>query len=419
MDRIGFMFYLFFSGYLILILFRPAYFMAILGTLTVLIFYVATKNMFDRKIAILSSILFATSPLLILNSRLPYHTSSIPLFVISLFYFTYKWIRGDVWIFPAITFMLGVLYNHEITTFVYSMVIGILLFYGFIKKEIWFKNLRNIKIIIASIIGFLIPMAPFIIYDIKTGEFNQTLRFLVWVGYRIVKFPLSILDPSFKSSGSSPSTINQFFIYYKDLIFSESAFIAVLIFVISVLFTIFYFHKHIKPGSKKLIKIKEKIPVSYMLLFLFLFTTLLGLSTHRVPIEADTLLIAPFVILLTVLSILWLFRNKFLPGLLVILLIAVINIYALLSTNFFTLVNGEKALTYQDKLKASEKVIELTNGKDYNLEVKGVLDNFKSFSTPYEYLLWWKGDPPSKSKQNLKVIIWEKDNNIDVYKENE
>ena len=395
-----------------------AYFIAILGTLTILIFYLVAKEMFGKNIAILSSILFATSPLIVANARFPYHTSPIPFFVISLFYFTYKWLKGgSVWIFPVITFLLGVLYNHEITTFVYTIVIGILLIYGFIKKETWFIKLINPKIIIASIVSFIIPMLPFIIYDISNGKYNQTLRFLVWVGYRIAKFPLSLIDPRFKSPASGPSTFSEFFSYYNNLIFSASNLIAFGILIITFIFVFNYFSKHFEFNKKRLLKIKNLIPMPIALLFLFLVIGLSGLLTHRVPIEADTLLISPFLILLTAISIMWIFKNKFAPALFLILAISVFNIYFLFFSQYFTYTNGVKRSTYKDKLEASEKIVNLANGKPYNLIGKGVLSDYPSFTMPYEYLTWWKGNAPKKTNTQLKIIVWEKENEIIILKD--
>ena len=62
----------------------PAYFIAILGVITIFLFYVTLNSMFDRRTAILGSILYATSPLIVMNARMPYHTSPIPFFVIIL-----------------------------------------------------------------------------------------------------------------------------------------------------------------------------------------------------------------------------------------------------------------------------------------------------------------------------------------------
>lgn len=379
----------------------PAYFIAILGVATILLFYIALKSMFDEKTAILGSILYATSPLIVMNARIAYHTSPIPFFVIFLFFLTFKFIKGSAWVFPIITLLLGVLYNHEITTFVYFITIGIILGFGFIKKKKWFKKLHNKKLILASIISFLIPMTPFILYDISHG-WRQTVGFLVWVLYRVVKFPLSLIDQSFVSPGSNPSTLPEFFSYYKQLIFAQNDSISFIILLTTGFFVT--------------IKIRRKITLEYILLFLFLTISLVGLSIHRAPIEADTLLIAPFIVILTAISLLWATRNNFALTFIFVLIISGLNLFFLLSTNFLT--NGpEGRITFKKRLEAVERVISVSDRKPYNIIGRGELNNFRSFTMPYEYLLWWKGHAPESKKVPFKIVIWEKGNEVIVNKE--
>lgn len=394
----------------------PGYFIALLGTFTILVFYFVVRNIFGKDVALLSSILYTFSPMLIINSRFPYHTSPIPFFVILLFFCTYKLTKGKAWIFPVITFLLGVLYNHEITTFVYFISVGIVLLFGFIKKEIWFKKILKVKIFFASLITFIIPMLPFIIYDTTHG-YNQTLRFLVWVVYRIVKFPLSLIDPRFKSPTSGPSTLSQFFSYYERLIFNLNDFIALFILVLTFVFVLVTLYKGISFSYRNIKKVRLRITPGYALLFLFLGVSLMGFTTHRVPIEADTLLISPFIIILTASVFYAIFRNKLYPAMLIIIIISILNIYSLLSTDFFTVTNGGKITTYKDKLLASKEIVKIADGRKYNLIGRGTLDNYKSFTMPYEYLTWWKGNGPVKENTNLKIVVWEKGNTIVVYED--
>jgi len=135
---------------------------------------------------------------------------------------------------------------------------------------------------------------------------------------------------------------------------------------------------------------------------------------HRVPIEADTLLISPFVIILTVISIYWMTNKKFYIAFLIVTIIVLGNIYYLLSTEYKTSQVNGKIGTISKKIEASDNVIKVAGDKPYNIVGKGELSDFKSFTMPYEYLLWWKGSPPSAEEVDLKIIIWEKENEIIV-----
>jgi hypothetical protein len=140
----------------------------------------------------------------------------------------------------------------------------------------------------------------------------------------------------------------------------------------------------------------------------------MGLATHRVPIEADVLLISPFIIILTTLALNWILRSRFYLVLSIISLIALGNIYFLISTGYKTNLGNSKIGTFQSKNIASEEVLMISNGRPYNLIGKGPLSDFPSFTMPYEYILWWKGSAPQEEDTPLKIQVWEKDGEIIV-----
>ena len=153
-----------------------------------------------------------------------------------------------------------------------------------------------------------------------------------------------------------------------------------------------------------------------ILLFLFLFIPLLGIFIHREPIEADTLIVSPFIILAVSVLFDKLMGFRFLKIFSIILLtfISFANSYFLF-TNYLT-TNGSRQFTFSKHLQAIDSVIHIAKRRDYNLLGKGVLSNFPVFTMPYEYLLWWKGYPPKKENTDLKIVVWEKDGEIIVYK---
>lgn len=397
----------------------PAYYMAVIGVLTVIFFFFSIKYIYGIYIALLSSILFATSPLIVLNSRIPYHTSPIPFFVISLFFFVFLWTKGKIWAFLVVTFLLGVLYNHEITTFVYFICVVLIFLYGVLTKKDWSKKLLHVKIAITSAITFLIPMTPFILHDTQNG-YGQTIKFLVWVGYRIVKAPLALIDPSFASSGSNPSTFKEFFFYYTQLIIAFSPFIAISILVLSVLFILLKAKKYIafiKSNDSLKIGIQTVgIKSEYVLLVLFLSIGFSGLLMHRVPIEADTLLIAPFILIITALSIFWVSQYRFKLAFCFVILIAAANIYYLIYTNYLTKNTKHNRITHTARMQAVDEVMHIANRNSYTIVGRGELSDFPVFLMPYEYLLWWKKIPIDKVSPEIRIEIWEQGSSISVTK---
>lgn len=387
----------------------PGYFIGALGVFTVFIFYKTVLIIFDKKTAQLATLLYATSPLLVMNARIPYHTSPIPFFVILLLFSTYKWVKGNVWFFPVIIFLLAILYNHEITTFVFAIAIGLIVLFGFLKKEKWFYKTLRKEILFASFIGFFIPMIPFFVYDISHG-YKQTVGFVVWMIYRVVKLPVSLVNSDFVSNGSNPSTLAQFFSYYQQLLFQPSSIIAGIIFSITVLYLSFSLRQNFIQKNK----IVFKISASYAVLFLFLAVGLGGLFIHRIPIEADTLLIAPFILILTSQAIFWLVKN-YKVSLVIVCILSIGNMYILFWTSYFTNMGDKSRISQKERMYAVMQIIKLADHKKFKIQGRGELSDLPVFTMPYEYLLWWKGHPPSQTS-SLTIEIYEKDGDIFIKK---
>ena len=386
----------------------PAYFIAGLGVVTVWLLYKVSSEMFTKRVGLIASFLYATSPLIVLNARIPYHTSPIPFFAILLFYSVYKWMKGNVYFFPPITFLIAVLYNHELTTFVFSIPLFLLITYGFWKKKKWAIGLLNKKMIFSSVVLFMIPMVPFVLYDIGHG-YKQTIGFLVWVLYRLVSFPLSIFGFD-KGTFYPVHSFLELSSYLQQLIFASNLIISLLIFGLSVGLFFYLFIRELRNRS---------LDLGIVLLFLYLFIPLFALFLHRVPIEADILLISPFIIIAMAVFVDRLMNFSLLKKFLILILlfISFVNVRFILSTNYLTINTAKDRLTISKQLRAADSIIQIAKGKNYNLEGKGELSFFPVFTMPYEYFLWWKGYPPTKEKVGLKIVVWERDGEIKVYKE--
>jgi len=271
--------------------------------------------------------------------------------------------------------------------------------YGFWKKRKWAIKLLNKKIIFYSVFVFLIPMIPFILYDIGHG-YKQTIGFLVWVGYRLVKFPLNISVISLVEPSS----------YLQQLIFAQSLAISMLILSGSMVFFLYIFTLNLR---------NRNINLGTMLLFLYLFIPLFGLFLHRVPIEADILLVSPFIIMAIAVFVDRLMNFSLFKKILILILlfISFVNARFILSTNYLTINTAKDRLTISKQLVAADSIIKIAKGRNYNLIGQGELSFFPVFTMPYEYLLWWKGYPSTKENVALKIVVWEKEGEIIVYEE--
>lgn len=389
------------APYLFLTNFHPlsgGYLAASIGVVTAMLVYFFTKRMFNNQTALFSAAFFATSPLVVLNSRMPYHTAPIPLFVLLYIYSLFRWMQGSVYHFPLALFFLVVLYNFELASVMVASSLFFVVGYGFFKKTHWFESILNKKILSVSVISVLIPLLPMLLYDVG-HNFPQTIRFGMWLGYRVlvlVGYPP--LHPEIPS-GTYQDMLS-FFLHASQLFYyAPQAGLAAGIGVasIAVLLGIGYFKK---TAASILLTISTILPI-------------LVIFAGKTPSEAYLPIL--FVQLAITIGLLFYFLTTFLKNtwivyLLFFLLISA-NMYTIVTQRFFTTPAG----TFIAKKSATEQLLQLTDGKPYAIQGKGVGSQFSSFTMPYEYLSWWMGYP---AKENTKQVITIKEDiyGIHVYK---
>lgn len=378
------------------------YFTAILGALTVFLVYRIGSVMFSPRIGVISSFLYATSPLIILHSRMSYHTSPIPFFTILFIYSVYKWIKGNVLYFPVSIFLLAVLYNLELATFSFSVTFIMVFIFGLFKKTKWARRVINVRTFLFSAVAFIIPMLPMIVYDLSHG-FPQTLKFIVWIIYRIaVFFGYPSLHPN--SPGETWATFFSFnSLLVQRLFYFANMPISFLILISSLLLFVAIVIKQIR---------SKRYNLSHLLIFLFFFVPFIGFLSQKTNSEAYLLIFFP-----TIMIILGIFFDYFLkhrlllfPVCFAILLIGVSNSFFLIQRNYFI------DLTFNDRIEVAKKIIKEANGRPYNILGNGEGSQFESFIMPHEYLAWWLGHGPSKKDEKLKFYVSEYIDRIEIEK---
>lgn len=379
-----------------------AYLTMILGILSTLGVYIAGSRFFAKRVGIIASLLYATSPLVVFNMRMPYHTSPIPLFVIALIFSLYKIAQNKLSYLPLTLFLLAILYNFEIATVVLWGVVIIVLGYKLLKNEISFKEMINKKLLILSGIGLAIPLLPIILYDVRNG-FPQTIKFIAWIFYRAISFFGFNSQHEF-SANKIILMLNFLFDNFKKLIFVYSDFISLVIFIAVAFWAIHsFFQKKVKGNMYNLIH------------FLF-FVPLLLIILNQTPSDAYLPILFPTSILIISLFFDHLMRIKkmFLSTLSIILIIVFSNIYYMLDNNF-AFDHSSKKFILEKKLQMSKEILNRAKDNEYNLIGKGLGSEHKSFTMSYEYLTFWLGHPPAKPSKNLKFIIQENENGISLF----
>lgn len=369
---------------------------AILGVGATFLIYKLGSELFSKEIGLISSLLYSVSPLIVFFDRMPFDPSPIPLFTILYFYAIYKWIKGRNIYFPFIITLLAILYNLELATFSLFFPFLFVLLYGLYKKKTWIINTINKKIILYSMIGFMIIMAPVLLYDVKNG-FKQTIIFLGWV---FIYKPLSVLFNYSRDAVSSGGTnVVEFLLRnLQRLVFEANLIIALSLFSLSFAFT-----------TQDLFKKRNfNLENPKLLLLIFLIFSVGGILINRSPSDAYLPIVFPFVIFSVSIFFDYLLnfgRTRY---------FVLLGIFILFSINFYSAYNNTLKPDLIYRIKAIDKIIAMTKGREYNLVGEGVNSEFESFTMNYEYLLWWKGYPPSKNTENIKIYILEDSRGIHV-----
>ncbi len=366
----------------------PGYFSAFLDAICVVLVYYISLKLYSQKVAIFSSILYAFSPYIILSSRMPYHTSLIPLFTLLFFYFLVKVSLKKIESVPLVILFLSILYNFELATQVLWLVFASVVFINF--KYI--KSHMNKKLFVSSIACFVFPLIPVIIYDFSHG-FNQTLKFAAWVFIS----PLRSLIFGGSSSNFMIDFLTFFSLFLKKTIFPLSLPISLFLFL-SSMFSLLYIYKKRK-------NIKD------LTLFITIFIPLIAFTINKTPSDAYLPIFFPIVIISLALF-LDSIKKKHL-GIFIALIISSVNIYSLLSSNYFS---GTNQNFYKDRLRISKKIIKSANNSTFLLKGKGEGSEFSSFTNNYDYLTWYLGGNLSK-KADLEFVIEEKDGKIYLYRQ--
>ena len=377
--------------------FSGGYLTAFFGALTTFLIYRLGGSIFSRKVGFIAAILYATSPLIVFSDRMPFDPSPIPFFTVLLFFCIHKWTNNKISYFPFIILLIFLLYNLELATFSLFFPFILLIFYGYFKNKDYVNKLFNAKIIFYSVSLFIFSMFPIIVYDFSNG-FKQTVVFFGWTIYK----PFSFI---FKHSGQSPAfNIGVMYEFIttnlQKLIFQFNLEVSLIIFFLGFIYLIYVSIK------------KEKNMLGnprFLLLFfsLFLFG---GILINQTPSDAYLPIIFPFIIFQTALFF------DFLMSLKIIKYFAVILLFFIVSFNGYFTYKDTFNPYFENRIKAVDKIINLANNNGYSLIGKGPGSQFESYTMNYEYLLWWKGYPPSKTSGNLKIYISEDDNGIHLEK---
>jgi len=256
---LGPFYYYFIAPWLLLFKFQPiglAFGVAVYSSFYLLVNYFIVKELFNKKIALISTIFLSFSSVLIDFSRFSWNPNLLPLFVLLTIYFAIKSLQTNKWHY---FFLLGAFLSfsiqlHYLVLFLIP-AIGIIFLSSLYKKSVK-QLISQFHNFLISVLSFIIFSSPLIIFDLRHNFLNSKLFLAL-----------------FKSSGTSfTSKINSFFdsFYYLNFysfnINLNKFFIYVLlVFLFIILFTLIKKSSNLK---------------TFLLIF---FITIVGMSLYNGP----------------------------------------------------------------------------------------------------------------------------------------
>lgn len=347
-----------------------------LGVIAVLTTHKVVKRYFDIKTSLIATSIVATSSLIVYVDRLPYIISPVYLLTIMTFYLISEYLDKGGKYLLYLGIVLGIAYQFELANFVlYPISIIIILIY---KKHKTLKDIKN------YFLGTVIGVLPFLIHDVKSGVYIQTLGFMGWVISKTIENlnNLIFLDQTSLNTKNLSD-------YAGKLLFPNSSFLSLFLIISSVLFVVIIAFK------------KNNKYLQYSCIwFLIAFTALIikgDLSLAYLPA-----LLFPLLIIVSYFSRQFLLKNYLLILIFVILLF--MSNYNYLINNKFSIFKT-RPITVKERSAAVNAIINDSKSNNIRINYVGPLDYYSHMEAPYEYLLKIKGVNISYLNKKEYIII--------------
>lgn len=368
----------------------PGILFGFIGSITSCLVYLLGKKFYSETVGVLASVFYATSPMIVVNARMPYHTSLIPFFAVIFFLILFNALKNKRFI-PLAFLAFGLLLQVELSNVVVIVVFLMLLF-----------RLRpnlSAKMIVASVLALLLGVLPFIIYEFINGP--AYIKFPLWIANRLRLF-FGLTYHHNSTAASLPTAALTIYQQISGTIFPHIHILGLAILMVSFLFLLFG---------------RSNIGKNYPLLGLALWISipLLAFVLHASPGTAYFGLLYPAIAILIALFFEMLLRvNKKLVLLLCV--IVGLNVSALFNNDFFVSSRSgahpmppmkyEFGVTWRFSDDAARSIVQDANGKDFQLFGKGGLALYKTSIDPYIFLAWYHGGKIVKGA-SLKYSVYQ------------
>lgn len=219
----------------------------IIGSATVTLVYMLGKEMYGRRIGLLSSLLLCLLPWHVIQSRVGVSLILTPFFGCLIFLSLFKSInkKSNLWFFLSWFFLgVGTFYTYQNSLLFIPIFLATLLF---LRKELhWLK----LEIFIFSIITFLIIVYPLLYLQI-TGQIPEYLGKVYRMYYNDANFKDSLSELLFKSFINFRDNIFESFkgLFFREYFFQYGRalhypllinFLSLLVILLSIVLSLYY-----------------------------------------------------------------------------------------------------------------------------------------------------------------------------------
>lgn len=295
----------------------PALFFSLLDMGTLYFIYLLGQKMKNNSVGLTAALLYATSPLVLLNVRMPYHTAPISFFVTGLFLFTLTVIEKKKYYF-WLFLLCGLVIQLELS----NGIIGImfLFLYLFYRKEFVQKK----RMLYESICGLVAGISPFILYDIS-HHFTQTLGFPLWVINRTRLF-LGVTTSGNATTHNLPHALMTIWEHVARIVFPYSQLVVIIVSFITGIVVL-----------QKILIDKGKIRENkaFTIVLLWLSIPFISFLIHAAPGDAYFPLLFTPICLIISYSLSVMFRDKRIVLLGFVLFLSLFNAFYTLSQDYF------------------------------------------------------------------------------------
>lgn len=167
---LGPIYYYFMTPFLFLFNYNPvgpAVMVALFGIATVWLIYYISKDLFNEKVGLIASLLYAISPLVITYSRSSWNPNPLPFFSLLTVYVLYKGLKKSN---LKYIFLVGILLGISMQLHYLALFLGAVVFVYTLLRSYYFKKLfEGIKSLVVMFLGFLIGWSPFLAFELRHG----------------------------------------------------------------------------------------------------------------------------------------------------------------------------------------------------------------------------------------------------------